>query len=264
MFFPLGVHDISTVFQFPSNILGRDREIEIAKAAVRRVSATHEQMLGRDHERFREDDVCSATSTSTASNTSGGHKANTSISQSSSLFDKTGCEVVVITGPGGIGKSTLMKAIHTYARQYGYLGSSKFDIKQKRPYHGLLCCLSSILRQLLTESEAVIHDFYTDLKQRLGPNFSNVRLLVDSVPELKPILDDNEPLSKYEEDMMPEISAESRFHAVSSFLSIKYQDGILNFLMLYQVFLNVIQIIIRKRSITLVSTSLIAYQTLLC
>lgn len=122
-----------------------------------------------------------------------------------------------------------MKAIHTYARQYGYLGSSKFDSKQKRPYHGLLCCLSSILRQLLTESEAVIHDFYTDLKQQLGPNFSNVRLLVDSVPELKPIIDDNEPLARHEEEMMPEISAESRFHAVSEYTITCDQKMNLNF-----------------------------------
>lgn len=91
------------------------------------------------------------------------------------------------------------------------MGTAKFDSNQQRPYNGLLRCLSSILRQLLTESETVIQDFYCDLKQQLGPHFSNVRLMVGMVPELKPILSDHDH-NDLEEDMIP--NAESRFHAV--------------------------------------------------
>lgn len=112
------------------------------------------------------------------------------------------------------GKSTLVSAIHTHARQYGYLASSKFDSAQKRPYHGLLRCLSSVLRQLLTESEAVIHDFYQELKEQLGPHFSNVHLMVGMVPELKPILSDHDWNNVEDDDMIPNINTESRFHAV--------------------------------------------------
>ncbi|KAL0077412.1 hypothetical protein J3Q64DRAFT_1769325 [Phycomyces blakesleeanus] len=115
-------------------------------------------------------------------------------------------------GPGGVGKSVLVTMMHTQARQHGYLASSKFDSNQKRPYNGLLRCLSSILRQLLTEPESVIRDFYTDLKEQLGPQFCNVWLMVDRVPELKPIFNGEEP-DMPQDDMLGG-NSESRFHAL--------------------------------------------------
>ncbi|KAI8145982.1 hypothetical protein BJV82DRAFT_31161 [Fennellomyces sp. T-0311] len=206
VFFPLGLHDINSVFHFPTSIYGRDKEIELLRAATRR-SANDSHAP-----RYCDDD-----------------DEGNSPTRMASPMDKAACEVVVITGPGGIGKSTLGSSIQNYARQYGYLGTSKFDSNQKRPYNGLLRCLSSVLRQLLTESEAVIHDFYEDLKRQLGPHFSNIHLMVDMVPELKPILSDHGRNVMYD-DMLPNISTESRFHAV---------------------FLNVIKTITRKKTITL-------------
>ncbi|KAI7857581.1 hypothetical protein BDC45DRAFT_566037 [Circinella umbellata] len=190
VFFPLGLHDINSVFQFPSSIYGRDQEIEQLRAATRRSANDNSHTQQRYDNQGDED----------------------SPTRMASPLDRAACEVVVITGPGGIGKSTLGSSIYNYARQYGYLGSSKFDSNQKRPYNGLLRCLSSVLRQLLTESEAVIHDFYEDLKRQLGPHFSNLRLMVDMVPELKPILSDHGRNVIYD-DMLPNISTESRFHA---------------------------------------------------
>ncbi|KAI9489290.1 hypothetical protein BDB00DRAFT_843739 [Zychaea mexicana] len=209
VFFPLGLHDINSVFQFPNSMYGRDQEIELLRAATRRSANDNNHV---QQQRYDDED-----------------DEDSSPTRMASPSDRAACEVVVITGPGGIGKSTLVSSIHNYARQYGYLGSSKFDSNQKRPYNGLLRCLSSILRQLLTEPEAVIHDFYEDLKRRLGPHFSNVRLMVDMVPELKPILSDHGRNTIYD-DMLPNISTESRFHAV---------------------FLNVIKTIMRKKTITL-------------
>jgi predicted ATPase len=136
---------------------------------------------------------------------------------SSMSLDHTACEVIVIKGPGGIGKSTLISTLNVQARHCGYTASAKFDKNQKRPYNGLLKCLSSILRQLLTESEHVIRDFYKDLKHNLGPQFSNVRLMVGMVPELKPILYDyRERVNPPDDDALLSIlNTETRFHAVS-------------------------------------------------
>ncbi|KAF7721740.1 hypothetical protein EC973_004178 [Apophysomyces ossiformis] len=201
VFFPLGLHDINSIFQFPSNIYGRDREIDLIRTVTRRVSMAHEQEISKG-QLVRTSDLSS----------SDPHIRTT----------KTGCEMVVVLGNGGVGKSSLVSMIYTQARQYGYMATSKFDSNQKRPYNGLLRCLSSILRQLLTESEAVIRDFYEDLKEQLGPQFSNVRLMVDMVPELKPILSD------YERDSCQE------------------EDDVLS-----NVFLNVIRTIARKKMITL-------------
>ncbi|CAO3682903.1 unnamed protein product [Rhizopus stolonifer] len=129
-------------------------------------------------------------------------------------------EAIVLKGPGGIGKSTLASVIHTEARQLGYTATAKFDKNQKSPYNGLLRCLSSILKQLLTESECFVKEFYTELKDKLGPQFTNVRLLVSKVPELKPILYDyKERMNPIDDDALSSIlNTETRFHSV--FLSI--------------------------------------------
>ncbi|KAI9029591.1 hypothetical protein CLU79DRAFT_734877 [Phycomyces nitens] len=197
VFFPLGLHDIYSIFQFPSHLFGRDHEIESVRLITRRVSCTHALEMEKRSTETAPEDVLH-------------------IAQKALRDPKTATEVIVVMGPGGAGKSVLVTMMHTQARQHGYLASSKFDSNQKRPYNGLLRCLSSILRQLLTEPESVIRDFYTDLKEELGPQFCNVWLMVDRVPELKPIFNGEEP-DMPQDDMLGG-NSESRFHAV--FLSI--------------------------------------------
>ncbi|KAI9486524.1 MAG: hypothetical protein EXX96DRAFT_549376 [Benjaminiella poitrasii] len=148
-------------------------------------------------------------------------------------IDHTACEVIVLKGPGGIGKSSLISTLSVQARHCGYTACAKFDKNQKRPYNGLLRCLSLILRQLLTESEQVIREFYKDLKNILGPQFGNVSLIVSMVPELKPILYDyHERInSPNNDDALSNIlNTETRFHSV---------------------FLNIIRTIARKKLVTL-------------
>lgn len=71
----MALHDINSVFQFPSAIFGREHEIELLRAAVLRSAQ-------------REYDQVSSASTPT---------------RISSPLDKPLSEVIVITGPGGIG-----------------------------------------------------------------------------------------------------------------------------------------------------------------
>lgn len=78
LFFPLALHDINSVFQFPSAIFGREHEIELLRAAILRSAQ-------------REYDQVSSTTTPT---------------RISSPLDKPLSEVIVITGPGGIGMIT--------------------------------------------------------------------------------------------------------------------------------------------------------------
>ncbi|KAI8379176.1 uncharacterized protein BYT42DRAFT_316414 [Radiomyces spectabilis] len=219
-FFPLGLHDIHSVFQFPQTLFGRDREIELFRTVMKRVSTAHEQNMNLQR-----------LSTSSMGDDRE-HLLKESTAPSGHLDTNTGCQVVVVTGPAGVGKSSVISTIHAQARKHGFMAISKFDSNQKRPYNGLLRSLSSILRQMLTESEPVIRNFYRNLKEELGPQFSNVRLMLDMVPELKPILSDyDETAEKTDNDVLTSIdNMESRFHAV---------------------FLNVIRTIAQKKLITL-------------
>ncbi|CAO3666047.1 unnamed protein product [Rhizopus microsporus] len=199
IFFPLGQKDVNPVFKVADGIYGREKEQEIIHSIVERVSTLHQQ-----------------------------ENAKKEIKK----INRAGCEIIVLKGPGGIGKSTLASMIHNQARHAGYTATAKFDRNQKSPYNGLLHCLSSILKQLLTEPESVVKEFYKDLKDNLGPQFPNVRLLVGKVPELKPILYGyKEKMRPVDDDALSSIlNTEIRFHSV---------------------FLNIIKIIARRKMTTL-------------
>ncbi|KAI9245245.1 hypothetical protein BDA99DRAFT_448024 [Phascolomyces articulosus] len=125
--------------------------------------------------------------------------------------------MVGVYGPGGIGKSTLFTETQSIARQNGYVAISKFDSRNKVPYSALVKILSSILQQILSESEDNIRLFYEHLKASLGVQYTNVTLMIDFVPELnktKSITDNKsqeEPSNVYK---MDDMAARTRFHTL--------------------------------------------------
>ncbi|KAI7874264.1 uncharacterized protein EV154DRAFT_486946 [Mucor mucedo] len=227
VFFPLGLRDVNPVFKISDRTYGRNRETELISNIIQNTYTIHQV----EKRKTKENDIDEAKSTDIQSSTL--KEADTLLrTNASTSLDNSSCQVIVLKGPGGIGKTTLVTTLNAQARHCGYTASAKFDKNQKRPYNGLLRCLSSILRQLLTESEHVVREFYKDLKDNLGPQFSNVRLMVNMVPELRPILYDyREKVNVPDDDALSSIlNTETRFHAV---------------------FLNIIRCIARKKMITL-------------
>lgn len=235
---------MNPVFKVSDSMYGRKKESELIRSLIEHTYNVHQQE--KRQVRLQQEAKADPATTISASmkvavsDTNAGvqtaspvlhdetafTKENTPLKEANSLrvnastsLDHTMCEVIVIKGPGGIGKSTLISTLNVQARHCGYTAVAKFDKNQKRPYNGLLKCLSLILRQLLTESENVIREFYQDLKHNLGPQFSNVRLMVSMVPELKPILYDyRERISPPDDDALLSIlNTETRFHAVRDF-----------------------------------------------
>lgn len=65
-------------------------------------------------------------------------------------------EVISISGPAGIGKSSLVRSIQAPARQRGYFASAKFDQVNKAPFEPVLTALSSVFRQVSCITQMVI------------------------------------------------------------------------------------------------------------
>lgn len=240
----MGLRDVNPVFKVSDGIYGRQKESELISSIIENTYNIHQQEKKKannlpttnsknssnEHTLSVSDSTTTTASLSIASVSLSVTEKPDTIQENSPLkeadnllrvnsstsLDHTSCEVIVLKGPGGIGKSTLVSTLNVQARHCGYTASAKFDKNQKRPYNGLLRCLSSILRQLLTESEHVIREFYKDLKHNLGPQFSNVRLMVNMVPELKPILYDyREKINLPDDDALSNIlNTETRFHSV--------------------------------------------------
>lgn len=211
VFFPLGLRDVNPVFKISDGIYGRNKETELLSSIIENTFNIHKLEKKKAKETDTEEAKNTDIQSSTLKEADNLLRANASTS-----LDNSSCQVIVLKGPGGIGKTTLVTTLNAQARHCGYTASAKFDKNQKRPYNGLLRCLSSILRQLLTESEPVVREFYKDLKDNLGPQFSNVRLMVNMVPELRPILYDyKEKINVPDDDALSTIlNTETRFHAV--------------------------------------------------
>jgi serine/threonine protein kinase len=79
---------------------------------------------------------------------------------------KTRCEVVAISGATGLGKSRLIQSVQSTARSSGYFATAKFDPAKKAPFDPILKLMSSLFRQIFSESD-VSTDFHNSLRNLL-------------------------------------------------------------------------------------------------
>src|SRR5260370_36490189 len=96
-------------------------------------------------------------------------------------------ELVLVSGYSGIGKSSVVNELHkVLVPPRGLFASGKFDqYKREIPYATLAQAFQSLLRPVLTKSEAELNRWRDALQEALDPNG---QLMVDLVPELKLVI----------------------------------------------------------------------------
>lgn len=78
------------------------------------------------------------------------------------------CEVVLIEGAGGLGKSCLVQSVLPEARRRGYCATAKFDTSRRTAFGPLLKLLSSLFKQVWGERNTDT-PFHQGLKQYIRP-----------------------------------------------------------------------------------------------
>ncbi|EJD55247.1 hypothetical protein AURDEDRAFT_140870 [Auricularia subglabra TFB-10046 SS5] len=222
--FEIAQHDKFMDFTIPSGLFGREQEIEQIGSVTRQASASHSRYLATSRPgasegrasieaRSGQDDASHSGASQAAkspdvgrlgtpaspdsmsltfgapdyqssSTTSMGHE------RSSRRDRKEGPKVraVVVYGPAGIGKSSLINWYQANWRRHGLWGHAKFEGNESTPFAGILACLSSVLRQLMA-FQSDLQRFASVLQARLGPQLSNLPLLFHGAPELRDLLD---------------------------------------------------------------------------
>jgi predicted ATPase/signal transduction histidine kinase len=117
-------------------------------------------------------------------------------------------ELVLVSGYSGIGKSSVVNELQrALVPSRGLYASGKFDqYKRDIPYGTLAQAFQSLVRALLSQSEAQLGRWRVSLSKALG---SNGQLIVNLVPELELIIGKQPPVAE-----LPPQEARNRFQMV--------------------------------------------------
>ncbi|WP_407889801.1 AAA family ATPase [Scytonema sp. NUACC26] len=96
-------------------------------------------------------------------------------------------EIVLVAGPSGIGKTAVVNEVHKpIVRQRSYFIKGKFDQFQRDiPLSGFLQAFQDLIRQLLSEPDAVLQQWKSKILSALG---EDAQAIVDVIPQLEVIL----------------------------------------------------------------------------
>ncbi len=106
-------------------------------------------------------------------------------------------EIMLVAGFSGIGKTAVVNEVHKpIVRQRGYFIKGKFDqFKRNIPFSAWVQALQNLMRQLLTETAAVVQEWKAKILAALG---ENGQVIIDVIPEIEILIGKQPPAPELE------------------------------------------------------------------
>lgn len=106
------------------------------------------------------------------------------------------CEVILVSGDPGMGKSSLLQGVQEeIRRRSGYSSTTKFERANSNPFESFFRCVSSLFRQIFSESD-IDSEYHNHVRRQLKPLWPmlcNVLDLPDNLLDLEPFDQRNQP-----------------------------------------------------------------------
>jgi serine/threonine protein kinase len=89
------------------------------------------------------------------------------------------CEVVIISGSAGLGKSSLLQNVQSDIRsRSGYSAIAKFEREKSNPFESVFRSVGSLFRQIFSESD-INSDYYNLIRRQLRPIWPSLCSMMD-------------------------------------------------------------------------------------
>ena len=92
------------------------------------------------------------------------------------------CHVITVAGAAGMGKSSLLQDAQSYVRKRGFSAYIKFDSADKAPYEPLRRGLSSLFRQIFSESVSegeIQSEYYEQIRRNVSGYWTSLSTMLD-------------------------------------------------------------------------------------
>jgi len=94
------------------------------------------------------------------------------------------CEVVIISGSAGLGKSNLLQSVQSDVRsRSGYSATAKFERERSNPFESVFRSVSSLFRQIFSESD-IDSDYHNFIRRQLRPVWPSLCSMLDLPADL--------------------------------------------------------------------------------
>lgn len=103
------------------------------------------------------------------------------------------CELILISGYSGVGKSSLVKEIHKpIMQQHGYFIQGKFDqLRSYVPFNAIVTAYKNLITQILSESDTKINS----IRESLIKSLDNLgQVVIDVIPDVELIIGKQPPV----------------------------------------------------------------------